>query len=126
MSLVIMKLAIEAATTTSVVPEATRFFAFSTNEVAGGDTLTIDTAEFFDDKGSTPAALPSLNSANSTAKLYINGVLQMDGIYTYKPGSSGAGGVVITVPETGSILAASPIVIEVINYTPTSTTDVAT
>ena len=121
-----MKLAIAAATVTTVSPVSTRYFAIAAADVAGGATLALDTAEFFDDKGSTPAALPSLSPANSTAKLYINGVLQMDGIYTYKPGSSGAGGVVITVPETGSILATSPIVIEVINYTPISTTDVAT
>ena len=121
-----MKLAIAAATVTTVSPVSTRYFAIAAADVAGGATLALDTAEFFDDAGNTPAALPALNPGNATTQLYINGVLQMDGIYTYTPGATGAGGVVITVPATGSILAASPIVIEVVNYTPTAITDVAT
>lgn len=50
----------------------------------------------------------------------------MDGIYVYTLGATGAGSVVITVPEAGSILAGSPIVLEIVNYTPTAITDVTT
>lgn len=59
--LVIMKLAIEATTTTTVSPISTRYFTVVTGDVAGGATLTLDTAEFFDDAGNTPAGLPALN-----------------------------------------------------------------
>ena len=126
MPLAIMKLAIEAATVSTLTPVSTKFFSVVAGDVAGGATLTVDTAEFFDDAGNVPAALPPLNAGNSITRLFINGVLQMDGIYTYAPGATGAGGVVITVPATGSIIAGSPIVIEIVNYTPTATTDVAT
>ena len=121
-----MKLAIQAATVTTVAPVSTRYFAIATADVPGGGTLTLDAAEFFDDAGNTPPALPDLNPGNSTIHLYINGVLQMDGIYTYTPGATGAGGVVITVPAAGSILASSPIVLEIVNFAPSGTTDVAT
>ena len=126
MPLAIMKLAIEAATVTSVSPVSTRFFSIAAADVPGGGTLTIDTSLFFDDAGNTPEALPALNPGNSTTQIFINGVLQMEGIYTYTPGATGAGGVVITVPAEGSILAGSPIVLEIVNFTPTATTDVAT
>lgn len=59
--LVIMKLAIEATTTTTVSPISTRYFTVVTGDVARGATLTLDTAEFFDDAGNTPAGLPALN-----------------------------------------------------------------
>ena len=126
MPLAIMKLAIEATTLATVTPDSLKFFAIAAADVAGGDTLTLDAADFFDDAGNTPAALPDLNPGNSTIKLFINGVLQMDGIFTYTPGATGTGALVITVPATGSILAASPIIIEIENFTPTGTTDVAT
>ncbi|WP_306821556.1 DUF4183 domain-containing protein [Bacillus sp. D386] len=67
-----------------------------------------------------------MKSRNTTTQLFINGVLQMDGIYVYTLGATGAGSVVITVPEAGSILAGSPIVLEIVNYTPTAITDVTT
>ena len=126
MPLAIMKLAIAATTATTVAPVSTRFFAIAPTDVPGGGTLTLDTSQFFDDAGNTPAALPALNPGNSTIQLNINGVLQMEGIYTYTPGATGAGGVVITVPDAGSILAGSPIIVEVVNFAPSGTTDIAT
>ena len=121
-----MKLAIAAATTTTVSPISTKYFSIIAADVPGGTALTIDTAQFFDDAGNTPPALPTLNPDNSTINLFINGVLQMDGIYTYTPGATGAGGIVITVPDTGSILVGSPVVLEIVNFTPSGVTDVAT
>ena len=121
-----MKLAITAATTTTVSPLSTKFFSVIADDVTEGSTLTIDTAEFFDDAGNTPAALPALNPDNAITQLFVNGVLQMDGIYVYTPGATGAGSVVITVPPTESILSGSPIVLEIVNFTPTATTDVTT
>lgn len=50
-----------ATTTTTVSPISTRYFTVVTGDVAGGATLTLDTAEFFDDAGNTPAGLPALN-----------------------------------------------------------------
>ncbi len=126
MPLAIMKLAIDAVTTTTVTPVNTKFFSVTTGDVAAGATLTIDTAQFFDDSGNTTPALPVLNPGDSTTKLYINGVLQMDGIYVYTPGAKGVGSLVITIPQAGSILEGSPIVLEIANYTPTANTDIAT
>ena len=126
MPLLIMKLAMDATSVTSITPTATRFFTITPGDIPGGSTFTVDTADFFDDAGNPAATLPALNPDNSTINLYINGVLQMTGIYSYTPGATGVGNLLITVPAASSILAGSPVVLEITNYTPTSTTDVAT
>ncbi|PNK22065.1 hypothetical protein CBR56_29990 [Bacillus thuringiensis] len=62
-------------------------------------------------------------AANSYVNVYVNGVLQMDGIYTYTAGSTGVGSLVINVPAGGTpILAGTPIIIEVITIDSDGTT----
>ncbi|MGO4886878.1 DUF4183 domain-containing protein [Anaerobacillus sp. MEB173] len=127
MALQLMKLLVTASTTTSVDPTPEKFFHVTTGETAAGSTLSIDTADFFDDAGLVANDLPALATNNSYFNVFINGVLQMEGISTYTPGATTVGSLAIDVPAGGDpILAGSPIVLEVINYSPTSTTDVAT
>ncbi|MCQ6530839.1 DUF4183 domain-containing protein [Bacillus mycoides] len=48
-----------------------------------------------------------------TLNFYINGVLQIDGIFTYKPGGTSVGNLVTSVSAGGApILSGSPIVLE--------------
>jgi len=127
MALQIMKLFVSATTTVETVPLPQKFFYVTTGETAAGATLTIDTADFFDDTGTAATELPALATNNSMYNVYINGVLQMQGITTYTPGPTTVGSLVINVPAGGEpILANSPIVLEVINYAPSSTTTVNT
>lgn len=128
MPLQLMKLQVLAGTTVEVGPQQEKFFHVTTAETAAGDTLTIDTAEFFNDLGAVATELPVLETNNSYYNVYVNGVLQMEGISTYTPGATTVGSLVINVPAEGGepILANSPIVLEVVNYFPTSTTTVAT
>lgn len=127
MALQLMKLLVTAETTVETVPTPQKFFYVTTGETAAGATLTIDTADFFDDTGAEATDLPVLATNNSMYNVYINGVLQMQGISVYTPGATGVGSLVINVPAGGEpILANSPIVLEVINFVPTSTTTVNT
>ncbi|KHF40455.1 DUF4183 domain-containing protein [Halalkalibacter okhensis] len=127
MALQLMKLLVTASTTTSIDPEQEKFFYVTTAETAAGATLSIDTADFFDDTGTEATNLPVLNSDNSYFNVYINGVLQMEGISTYTPGETTEGSLEIDVPAEGDpILEGTSIVLEIINFSPTSTTDVAT
>ena len=127
MPLQLMKLFVSASTTTDVIPTNTRFFYVTTTETAAGATLTIDAGSFFQDDGSAATALPALDAENSYYNVFINGVLQMDGISTYTAGATGDGSLAITVPEGGgSIPAGTPIVLETVQFIPTSTTDVIT
>jgi hypothetical protein len=127
MALQLMKLFVTATTTTETVPTPQKFFYVTTGETAAGATLTIDAADFFDDTGAAATELPPLATNNSMYRVYINGVLQMQGISTYTPGATAVGSLVINVPAGGDpILANSPIVLEVVNFAPSSTTTVIT
>ncbi len=126
MPLQIMKLAIAAATTVTASPTVSRFFYTATATTTGATTLTIDAADFFGDTGGAATALPALATDNSYYNVYINGVLQMAGLSTYTPGATGVGSLAITVPAGSSVLTGSPIVLEVVNFAPDSTTDVQT
>lgn len=127
MALQLMKIVISASTTTTVVPTSTRFFNVTSAETAAGATLSIDAASFFQDDGTAVTTLPTLATNNSYINVYINGVLQMDGISTYTPGATAVGSLAIDVPAGGDpILSGTGIVLEVMNYAPASTTTVAT
>lgn len=122
-----MKLLVTATTTTNVVPTPAKFFYVTTAETAAGTTLTIDAADFFLDDGTAATTLPSLATDNSYFNVYINGVLQMEGNSTYTPGATSVGSLAFAVPAGGDpILQNSPVVLEVINYVPTSNTTVET
>jgi hypothetical protein len=127
MALKLMKLLVTASTTTNAVPTNTRFFYDTTAGTAAGATLTIDAADFLQDDGTAVTALPALSANNSYFNVYINGVLQMDDISTYTPGATTVGSLAIAVPAGGdSIPVDTPIVLEVVNYAPSSTTTVTT
>ncbi|EEM44467.1 DUF4183 domain-containing protein [Bacillus cereus] len=120
MALQLMKLALEATTVVNVDPESTKYFYVTTTETAVGASLTIDAALFLDNTGNLVTTLRDASAANNYVNVYINGVLQMDGIYTYTAGSTGVGSLVVNVPvptppEEGSpILAGTPIIVEVV------------
>ncbi|MDQ0350766.1 hypothetical protein J2R98_000569 [Alkalibacillus filiformis] len=127
MTLRIMKLQIEAETTVNSEPNSTKFFYTTDAETAPNSTLSIDAADFFDDTGTTVTELPELEQNNSYYNVYINGVLQMDDISIYTPGETQTGSLDINVPDEGEpILEGVPVVLEVVNFTPTSNTDIAT
>lgn len=127
LALQLMKLLVTASTTTNVVPSPEKFFYVTTSQTAAGSTLTIDAASFFQDDGNAVTTLPTLATNNSYFNVYINGVLQQQGNSTYTPGATGVGSLAFSVPAGGDpILQNTPVVLEVVNYTPTSTTNVST
>lgn len=127
MALQLMKIVIDAATTTNVNPVVAKFFYVTPAETDAGTTLTIDAADFFLDNGNPATELPELEADNSYFNVFVNGVLQMQGLSTYTPGATTVGSLAIAVPAGGEpIIEGSPIVLEVANFTPSSTVDVAT
>mgnify|MGYP005751526899 FL=1 len=127
MALQLMKLLVTASTTTTINPTQEKYFYVTTAETAAGSTLTIDTTDFFDDAGAEVTDLPELATDNGYYNLFINGVLQMSNISTYTPGETTVGSLEIDVPVGGDpILEGTPIVLEVVYYLPTSTTQVTT
>lgn len=127
MALQLMKLQVIATTTVEANPQPQKFFYVTTADTAAGTTLTIDAADFFDDSGVAVVSLPELAANNSMYSVSVNGVPQMEGITIYTPGATAVGSLVINVPAGGdSILAGSPVVLEIINYVPSSTVDINT
>lgn len=124
----LLKLNVQVATTVDVTPVVTRLFHVTDEETLVGSSLTLDAGEFLDDTGATADELPALEADNSYYNLYVNGVLQMEDLSTYTPGATGVGTLEILVPEEedGPLLEGTPIVLEIVNFTPTSTTDVVT
>lgn len=127
MAIQLMKLVVEVETDTSITPTDTRFFYVTTDKILAGNTLTIDAASFLDDTGAAVVTLPVLATDNSYFNVYVNGVLQMEGICTYTPGITSVGKLVINIPASGElILSKTPIVLEVMNYEPVSNNTVLT
>lgn len=126
MVLQIMKLAIDAAATVTVNPTIDRFFYYAPATVTGPTTLTITVDEFLDDTGAAATELPAFTAPTGYYELFINGVLQMEGISTYTAGATGTGALVITIPADSTLLANSPIVLAVTTFAPTSDVTVET
>ena len=127
MALQLMKLAITAVTSTNIDPESLRFFYVTAAPTTAGNTLTIDATDFFQDDGSPVTSLPILPTDNSYINVFINGVLQMSNISVYTPGATGVGSLAITVPVgSEDLLTGTPIVLEIVQFTPDSTTIVTT
>lgn len=127
MALQLMKIAVAGSTTTTTNPDDSRFLYVTTAPTTAGNILTIHTASFFDDNGTAVTTLPALATNNSYFNVYVNGVLQMEAISEYTPGATGIGSLAITVPVgAGTILTGTPVVLEIIQFAPTSTTTVAT
>ncbi|OPA08191.1 DUF4183 domain-containing protein [Bacillus cereus] len=127
MALQLMKIAATGSTVTMTDPDDSRFFYVTTAPTTAGNTLTIDAASFFQDDGTAVTTLPTLATNNSYFNVYVNGVLQMEGISTYTPGATGVGSLAIAVPVgAGTILTSTPVVLEIVQFTPTSNTTVVT
>lgn len=126
MALQLMKLLVTATTTTDTAPTPVKFFHVTTAETAAGTTLSIDAADFFDDLGNAVVTLPTPATGNSYFNVTINGVLQMQDISTYIPGATTVGSLDIEVPAGDPIPANTPIVLEIVNFVPVSTTTVTT
>ncbi|HEF1857410.1 DUF4183 domain-containing protein [Bacillus thuringiensis] len=127
MALQLMKIAATGSTVTTTDPDDSRFFYVTTAPTTAGNTLTIDAASFFQDDGTAVTTLPTLATNNSYFNVYVNGVLQMEGISTYTPGTTGVGFLAIAVPVgADTVLTDTPVVLEIVQFTPTSTTTVAT
>lgn len=125
MALQLMKLNILVNTTTEATPSDTRFFYITTAQTDPENTLTIDAADFFDDLGTPVVSLPNLSLNNSYFNVFVNGVLQMEGISTYTPGATTIGKLEIAVPAGSEpITQNTAIVLEVLNYAPVSTNTV--
>lgn len=122
MALELMKISISGTIDTTVNPDSAKFFYVTTAETAAGSTLSIDAASFLGDDGTAVTTLPDLATDNSYFTVHVNGVEQMQGISTYTPGGTGVGSLAIAVPAGGdSIPAGQPVVLQVVNFAPTST-----
>ncbi|WP_147534299.1 DUF4183 domain-containing protein [Bacillus marasmi] len=127
MALQLMKLYVGVTTTVDADPENTRFFYVTGAPTAAGATLNIDAAAFFMDNGDPNVELPVLEADNSYYNVYVNGVLQMEGLSTYTPGITAVGSLAIDVPAGGpGIPMSTPVVLEVVNFTPTASNTVET
>jgi hypothetical protein len=126
MPLQIMKLAVSAALDIDTGPTVDRFFNIVTEPVTGAGTLTIAADDFMTDTGVDGATLPELTADNSYLNVYVNGVLQMDDLIAYTPGGTGVGQLIITVPADSTVIADTPVVLEITNFVPTSEATITT
>lgn len=125
MALQLIKLNITASSTTNVQPTVERFFHITIADTPAGGTLTIDADQFFDDTGAQVTALPDLTTDNSYFQVFINGVLQMNDLFTYASGATGS--LTIDVPAGGGgISTGTPIILEVANFSPATNTTIET
>ncbi|HEO8422406.1 DUF4183 domain-containing protein [Niallia sp. FSL W8-0635] len=126
MPLQIMKLAVSASLSIDTAPTVDRFFYIVTEPITGEGTITIPAADFMTDTGADGATLPELTADNSYLNVYVNGVLQMDDLIAYTPGGTDVGQLIITVPGDSSVIADTPVVLEITNFAPTSETTITT
>lgn len=121
MALQLMKIKVDVITQLATTPNDMRFFFITDEEIEAEETLIIATDDFLDDTGAVVTELPVLATNNSYFNVYVNGVLQMEGLCTYTPGDDETGQLEIEVPAGGeSILEGTPVVLEIMNYTPSS------
>ncbi|MGC5328399.1 DUF4183 domain-containing protein [Brevibacillus sp. SYSU BS000544] len=122
MPLRIVKLFVSATTTTTTttVPTVNRFYYVTTAQTTAGNTLTIAVGSFDTDAGTAATTLPTLATNNSYIDVFVNGVQVMSDLLTYTAGA--AGSLEIDVPAGSEpIEADTPVVLEVVNYAPSST-----
>jgi hypothetical protein len=120
MALKIIKLVTSIQASTATVPKISRFFYEMPYTFKGLATFNIDATNFVNDKGETITELPILNEKNSYFNVYINGMLQMEDNFAYTAGEEGIGNLFISVPEGSHITVQTPIILEVINFYPTT------
>ncbi|ALS22975.1 MULTISPECIES: DUF4183 domain-containing protein [Paenibacillus] len=122
MALRILKIFASATTTTTTetVPTVERFFYEVAAQVTAGNTLTIAVGDFETDAGVAATSLPALATNNSYVNVFVNGILVMNNLVTYTDGA--AGQLEIEVPVGSEpIEATTPVVLEVVNFAPSST-----
>lgn len=117
MALELMKISIDGTITTEVSPDSAKFFYITTTDMTS--TFSIDATDFMGDDGATITELPALETDNSYFTVEINGVEQMQDIFTYTSG--GAGALEVDIPTGGTIPEGQTIILHVVNFTPTST-----
>lgn len=102
-----------------VAPEISRFFYELDKNIGEATILKINAEDFLDDSGNKINLLPALNMMNSYFNVYINGILQMDEIFSYTSGEQGVGNLLISIPNGTEIELGTPIILEVVNFEPT-------
>ncbi|MCA0988151.1 DUF4183 domain-containing protein [Guptibacillus algicola] len=120
MPLKIMKIAVDVTTTVQTQPNDQKFFHTTASLISGPTTYTIAVGDFETDTGAAATELPALGNNNSYFNVYVNGVLQMQDLSAYTAGTSPTGKLDLTVPDGDSIMANTPIVLEVVNFTPSA------
>lgn len=98
--------------TTTVDPDVTRYVAILTGGMITTDT-TIPAASFLDDNGVAVVALPDVPTSGYI-NVYVNGVLQEAGLSTLTTAS--------LVLDTTAAVAGTPVVLEVADFSTTSST----
>lgn len=103
-------------TDTTVTPDVTRYYA----TVIAGNLLTTDTSipatQFVDDNGNAVTTFPTLD-AESYYNVYINSVLQQDGLTTLSNSTLTVNGALLTVGV--------PVVVEFADFSSTTSTSTA-
>lgn len=97
---------------TTVDPAVTRYAAVLTGGMITTDT-TIPAASFSDDNGDPVVALPTIPTSGYI-NVYVNGVLQEAGLSTLTTAS--------LVLDTILAVAGTPVVLEVVDFSTTSST----
>ena len=114
MALQLMKLALRVTPDVTVEPVSTKYFYVAPTDIdVAASPFAIDAGAFFNESGNAVTLLDI--PANSYVNLYINGVLQMNGMFSYLAGAAGTGNVTINLqPSDTPILAGTPIIVEVV------------
>ena len=123
MSLQLMKLAISAETTPNIDPDNIKFFYVAPTQLSGG-TITIPATQFFQSDGNSATEFPNFSYLPN---LYINGVLQMTSIFSldieFNPDPNYFVNIILPA-GSAPILNGTPIILEFVKFTPSSTTTV--
>ncbi|NLX63260.1 MAG: DUF4183 domain-containing protein [Clostridiaceae bacterium] len=111
MAATLFKLAITASTTTTVntKPDVQKFFYLFDPDDLDNGTLTIEAEDFVDDQGDAITTIPEAEPDNGYYLLFINGVLQQEGLYTVTDES-------VVVQDAGDIEPEASIVLVVTNF----------
>lgn len=102
-----------------LAPDISRFFYEHDKPIGDATILRINAEDFLDDSGEQVRSLPKLNMMNSYFNVYINGMLQMDDIFSYTAGEQGIGNLLISIPDESELELGTPIILEIVNFEPT-------
>ncbi|MBG9616700.1 DUF4183 domain-containing protein [Bacillus cereus] len=123
MSLQLMKLALSAETTIDMFSNNTKLF-YVTNTQLDAGTITIPITQFFQSDGNSATEFPNFSYLPN---LYINGVLQMTSIFSldieFNPDPNYFVNIILPA-GSAPILNGTPIILEFVKFTPSSTTTV--